>query len=381
MTTRADARFLNDWAGAEAIFGGAEAIDALAVSTGAIVRRREVRNGSQLLRLALSYAATGKSLRATAAWSHGALGVGLSDPSLIGRLSQAGDFLAALVNQLLAGAAPVGAGSVVWEGPPIRLVDGSVFTGPGKKGVGHRLHAAYDPMRGAFSAFELTDLTSGENLTRADVSAGAIAVGDRNYARTWALRTLADTGAYFCVRAGGSSVRMLDPVTGLKITARDILAALGEDGGIDIPVLLAESKGKKKPPLPVRLIVLRAHPAGRKRALARIERSKSKEQATPRADTYALADVMMILTNLPPQGWSIDRVHQLYRLRWQIELAFKTLKSTFAMREVPNKTARMARSWILANLAASLLADRLLGDLHDPGAATSKKKPRPVDAA
>ena len=90
-------------------------------------------------------------------------------------------------------------------------------------------------------------------------------------------------------------------------------------------------------------------------------RSKIKHRATPRSGTQALAGVMMILTNLPPGEWTIPQIAQLYRLRWQIELAFKLLKSTFAMREVPSKTPEMARSWILANLAAALLA-KLLAD-------------------
>ena len=360
MATDPNAYWLDDWAGAEAALGGAAAIDALAFSTGAMVRRRGVRDGSQLLRLALSYAATGKSLRTTAAWSSGALGVELSDPSLIGRLSNAGDFLTAVVNQLLSSASASEAGGIVWEGPPIRLVDGSMFTGPGKGGVRHRLHATYDPIGGVFSTFELTDVKGGENLTRSALCAGDIAVGDRNYARTWALRELSDKQAFFCVRSGAASVRMLQPDTLEKVTAADILAALGEADSVEIPVALAEAKGRKKSQLPVRLIVLRASDAGQSRERARIKRSITKQQAKPRADTYALADVMMILTNLPPETWPIQRVHKLYRLRWQIELAFKTLKSTFAMREVPNKTAKMARTWILANLAAALLADRLL---------------------
>ena len=359
METSTDDLWFEDWAGAEAILGGAQAIDDLAFSTGAMFRRRGVRDGSQLLRLALSYAATDKSLRTTAAWSGDALGIELSDPSLIGRLSNAGDFLAALVNQLLSIAAPVGDPPAVWDGPPIRLIDGSMFTRPANRGVGHRLHAAYDPVRGAFTFLDLTLATEGENLTRGDIEAGMIAVGDRNYARTWALREVAEKLAFFCVRSGVSSVRMLDPKTHQKLDAKAILALLGQQNSVELPIVLAEAKGVKKPPFHARLIVMRATDAGKARELARIKRSITKEQAKPRADTYALAGVMMIITNLPQEDWPVDRVHRLYRLRWQIELAFKTLKSTFRMRKPPNKTPQMARTWILANLAATLLADRL----------------------
>ena len=283
----------------------------------------------------------------------------LSDPSLIERLGKSGDFLAAMVSKLLGGAAAADAQAELWDGAPIRLIDSSIFTGPGKKGVGHRLHAAYDPVLGRFTFFDLTALTDGENLTRADDEAGAIKVGDRNYARTWAMLELAENGDYFCVRAGASSARMLDPTTMTKVNSAVILAALGDQASVEIPVVLVKAKGRNRKLLPARLVILRASDGGQQRELARIERSKSKQQAVPRPETYALSKVMMLITNLPRNTWPIANVHKLYRLRWQIELAFKTLKSTFEMRRCPSKTANMARAWILANLAAALIAERL----------------------
>lgn len=354
----------DDWAGAQAALGGAEAIDKLAFATGAMQRRREVKTGSQLLHLALGYAATGRSLRTTAAWAPAGAGVDVSDPALIGRLSNAGDFLAALVAKLLATAFPFEEPGGGWDGPPILLVDGSMFCGPGRKGVQHRLHAAFDPVRGWFASFELTDRRGGENLTRTGVQKGAVLVGDRNFAKTWACREVAAAEAFFCVRAGACSMRMLDPRTGERIGPAQIPAASGDGESAEIAVVLAEAKGTEKPPLPARLVILRAGEAAAKHERARIARSKIRHKAKPKSGTLALAGVVAIATNLPPGDWPVARVAQLYRLRWQIELAFKTLKSTFAMREVPSKTPAMARTWILANLAAALLAQQLAATLQ-----------------
>ena len=355
----------DDWAGAQVVLGGAEAIDKLAFATGAMQRRREVKTGSQLLHLAPGYAATGRSLRTTAAWAAAGAGVDVSDPALIGRLSNAGDFLAALVAKLLSTALPFVEPGEDWDGPPVRVVDGSVFCGPGRKGVQHRLHAAFDPLRNWFASFELTDRSGGENLTRTGVEKGEVVVGDRNYAKTWACREVAEAEAFFCVRAGACSMRMLDPRTGGRIGAAQILAAPGDGGSAEIAVVLAEAKGLEKPPLPARLVILRASEAAEKHERARIERSKIQHKAKPKSDTQALAGVVAIASNLPPGDWPAARVAQLHRLRWQIELAFKTLKSTFGMREVPSKTPEMARTWILANLAAALLAQRLAAISQD----------------
>lgn len=351
------------WSGIAARLGGDAAIDGLARSTRALVRRREVRDGSQLLRLALHYASVGGSLRASAAWGEAALGVALSDVALMERLQEAGDFLAAVCAGLLREASGAEAPGPDWDGPPIRLVDGSMFAGPGPDGGQHRLHAAYDPVAGAFAGFEVTAVAAGESLSRAGIEPGAVAVADRNYAKTAAFRELAENGAFFAARAGIRSMRMIGQESAKRLTGNDVLAALGDGEEAEIAVGLVEAKPAKgqprKAPLAARLVLLKAAPAAARREKARIARSRTRHGATPSPETESLAGVVMIVTNLPAAHWTPRRVAALYRLRWQIEIAFKTLKSTFRMRDVPAKDPDLARAWILANLATALLASNL----------------------
>ena len=367
------------WPQVEALLGGAGEIDALARATGALKRPREVRDGSQLLRLALGYAATGRSLRTTAAWSGPALGVDLSDVALLGRLRETGDFLAALTTPLLARLSDGAAPPENWQGPPIRIVDGSMFAGPAGKGQ-HRLHATYDPARQMFAAFDLTSIKQGESLTRGGIEAGAIALGDRNYAKTGALRAAEAAGSFYLLRTGMRSMRMIKAATGERLTGETVLAALGEGSGAELAVEMIEAKAGKAAavaPVKARLIILRASDAAAAREKARIERSRTKHKATPTEETQALAGVVMLITNLPQETWPITRLALLYRLRWQIELAFKTLKSTFAMRDPPAKEPRLARTWILANLVAALLTELLLRAIERaiPPSATETSRP------
>jgi hypothetical protein len=373
MASDSKLSFSGDWCGIEKILGGAAAIDGLARSTGALARRREVRDGSQLLRLALGYAATDRSLRTTAGWSGPVLGVHLSDVALLNRLREAGDFLAALSTGLLAQMVKAAVEPPErWTGPPIRLVDSSIFAGPGHKGGQHRLHASYDPARQIFTAFDVTSIKEGESLARAGIEPGEVAVSDRNYAKTQALRRINDNQAFFVVRAGIRSARMIDVRNGERLTSQAVLAALGqaEEGEIDVELIEAKAKkGVKTAPVKARLVILRAGQAAATREKARIERSRTKHQAAPTKETRALAGVIMILTNLPqtplPEtSWPIARVALVYRLRWQIELAFKTLKSIFAMRDTPAKDPRLARTWILANLAAAFLSELLISSFQ-----------------
>src|SRR5690242_19871901 len=77
-------------------------LDALAFSSGALKRRREVGDGTTLLRLAMARGPGGLSLNQTAAWAAMQGLAQLSDPAVKSRLDQAVPFLKALLEQQLA---------------------------------------------------------------------------------------------------------------------------------------------------------------------------------------------------------------------------------------------------------------------------------------
>ncbi len=104
-------------------------LDALALETKAIQRRREVVDGAGLLRIALARGPGGLSLRQTAAWAALRGIAELSNPGVKYRLNQAAGFLAALVARLLAAKAP--GAELRWPGHRLRLADGTCVSRPG----------------------------------------------------------------------------------------------------------------------------------------------------------------------------------------------------------------------------------------------------------
>ena len=366
------------YAGVEALLGGAGAIDAAAVASGAIQRRRLIRDGSQLLRLAIRYATSG-GLRTTAGWAQTSLGVQLSGVAVFKQLRKADGFLEAMVRPLLERAAQAEGAFGDWDGPPIRLVDGSIFAGP--KGRGQvRLHASWDPVAGRFATMELTSTAEGEGFTRVGVEPGSINVGDRVYARTPELRAVAVEGAFFLVRAGVTSMK-LATIDGAKpFRSQDILEAMGDAESLDVDLVALDARPRRRrpdPPFPVRLVALRATESQTNRERQRIERSRSKKGVTPREDTRSITHLVLLATNLDRESWPPKRLGALLRLRWQIELAFKTLKTTCHMRQPPMNDPGLLRSWVLANLAAVLLAQIIADDLGDspPSATTILAQP------
>ena len=65
-------------------------------------------------------------------------------------------------------------------------------------------------------------------------------------------------------------------------------------------------------------------------------------------------------TTLTPEDFSATEILDFYRLRWQIELAFKRMKSLLGLGHLPKKDPASARAWLHGKLFASLLVERMI---------------------
>ena len=110
-------------------------------------------------------------------------------------------------------------------------------------------------------------------------------------------------------------------------------------------------------PLPMRLVVIRKPPEAAARSRERARRASAKNQHRTDPRTLAAADHVLLLTSLPPDLYPPERIGALYRLRWQIELAIKRLKSLLHIDRLPAKDPDLVRSWIMAHLLLALLID------------------------
>ena len=147
-------------------------------------------------------------MRSTAAWATSVGLVDISNVALLYRLRQCGDWLAMLVGQALAAAAPKASrGRLIRISTPPRCRRGP---GARKKNELWRIHSAFDLPQERFGHFELTDQQGGETLDRIPVVPGEIRLGDRAYLQPERMASLLEAGADFVIRAGWKSARWLD---------------------------------------------------------------------------------------------------------------------------------------------------------------------------
>jgi len=336
-------------------------LDRLARRTSAIERKRELGSGTDLLRLALARGPGGLSLSETAAWAT-MLGLAeMSDPAVKYRLDKAVEFLDAVMACQLADQAPGAA--VRWPGRTLRNADGSCFRERGSKTTSWRLHAVYDLGRGGFSHLELTDKHGAEAIERGPPIAGEIRLGDRNFARAASLhrfRQQSANQADFIVRVGWNAFSLIRP----DRSDFDLITYLGTLPADMTPheVMLCAKLGPLDPPLPLRLIIRRKTPEATEATRETLRREASRKQKVLDPRSLVAAEFMILATSLPVEGYPAEEVLAVYRLRWQIELAFKRLKSLLRMDRIPTRTERASRSWLTAHLILALLCDDLSQD-------------------
>jgi hypothetical protein len=322
----------------------------------ALQRRRGVRSAEALVHLALLYGPGGLSLRSAASYATEVGIAELCDVSLLDRLRNAGDFLGDVLIHLLADAHGEAASD---ERLHLSLVDGSTVSVAGSTGTDWRLHARYEPARGRFTDLVVTEATTAEALCCVAVRPGDVLVQDRGYARLRNFAHARDQGADFITRIGWHSVNLFHPDGGRF----DLIAALSSDGSAVMEHAVRVGTGRNA--VAARLVIARKPPDATECQRKKLYRKASRKGHTTDPRTLLAAGFMMLLTSLPAASAAAAEVVRLYRVRWQIELAFKRLKSLGGFADLQALDPRLARSWLLAHLIAAVLIEASLGGALD----------------
>ncbi|MBP7000764.1 IS4 family transposase [Amaricoccus sp.] len=346
------------WAEVVARLGTADDLAASARDAGALTRRRGVADASSLLRLGLCYGPGGMSLRETAAWAQMQGIAKLSDVALLKRLRGAADWFGHLAGRIVADRASA---SDRLGQRPLRLVDGTAVGAPGRGGAGWRLHMSYDPRASRFTDFELTDGSEAERLDRFEPETGEIRVADRGFGhRPDCIRHLAEGPGDYVVRVHWRGLHWLEE-TGDRFDVMGFLEGLGNDDSGEARVLIGRGKRQGSwEAFPARLVALRLPPEKAEQARARVRSENRRKGRAVQPQTLAAAGHVLLLTSLASEDYPAEHIAALYRLRWQVEIAFKRLKRLLRLDTLRARDPDLARAWIFANLLAAFLIEDML---------------------
>jgi hypothetical protein len=318
---------------------------------GALRRARGIPDAEHLLRLLLIHVATGCSLQETAVRAR-QLGLQVSAVAVFKRLQAAEGWLQWLAQQLW------GTKRLRLASPqrPLRAVDATMVSEPGSTGTDWKVHYAMNLADLRCDFFEVTGVAhGGETLRRVPIHRGDIMLGDRIYANPPGVAHVVQAHADVLVRLNRQALPLFDG-TGQRIAPLRLFRTLKAGQPQEWPAHVHPKSGSA---IVGRLIAIRRSTAATRQVRRKLRRKANKRQETVTRTAWAAAQYFAVWTTLPATFQTTD-VLDCYRLRWQIELTFKRMKSVMGLGHLPKHDPASARAWLHGKLFVSLLVERML---------------------
>jgi hypothetical protein len=317
----------------------------------AFARARKIRTPRQLLRVVLLYCGLDKCLRETAG-HFTLLYAPITDQAIAERLAACRPWVEALLPQMLS---PRDLPRLEGVGRFL-VIDGSQVQGPGAQGSQYRLHVALDLVSLQFVQIRVTDQRTGESLANFALGRGDVALVDRGYAHPDKMVQTVQQGAHLILRLNAHNVPVYR-LDGARLDLAERLQAQAAETIQTLPVEVKRADGQQA----VRgwLHAYRLNEAQASRARRRARRNNRKKRRTPKAQTLFLAGWVLVWTTLSPEQLSARQVLDLYRLRWQVEVALKRWKSLLDVGQLrAREGSPLAELWLHGKLLYALMLDR-----------------------
>lgn len=220
-------------------------------------------------------------------------------------------------------------------------------------GAGIHIQYEFDLLSG-----KLNDLTLSDALRQDSTDArqsvelipeGALVLRDMGYFGLDVFKSITDRGAFFLSR--------LTPNTSIFEQHKEQLVELNVDEILrrvnksSIKRIELDVKIGAKVKLPVRMVVEKLPRKERAEKLKKLRQLAQKKQRILSEEYCKWAGLQILITNIPADVCGSGNLKRIYKLRWQIELIFKTWKSICQI----DKTGKVNQHRLLCYLYGALL--------------------------
>jgi len=242
---------------------------------------------------------------------------------------------------------------------PIRLIDGTLVREPGKTGGHWRIHYSVRLPSLECDHCEVTPArgkNTGEKLGRFVFHAGELVLADAGYCHPLGVAAVVQAQADLCVRLNPASFPLLDK-RGRPFPLIQRIRTLQESGKtLEWPVWVRVGDQR----IAGRVCALRKSEHAIQQAQRRIDKQQQRGVSSGTPETREYANYVLVFTTLTKQKASTRAVLECYRLRWQIELTFKRLKSIAQLGHIPKQDDQSIRAWLFGKLFVALLTQKLV---------------------
>jgi hypothetical protein len=243
-------------------------------------------------------------------------------------------------------------------GKPVRAVDATTVKEPGKTGSQWRIHYSLRLPGLECDHFDLTPARgqgTGEKLGRFTFQAGELVLADAGYSHVAGVAAVVKQQADVCLRLNPRQLPLEDEQGGAfdPLRAARGLMRAGEMAEWAVWVRAGEQR------IAGRVCGVRKSEEAIERARRKLTRRRQQGKLKGSEESWEYACYVLVFTTLTSPQASTRQVLEHYRLRWQIELMFKRLKSIMHLGHVPKEDDRSSRAWLYGKLLVALLSQKL----------------------
>jgi len=318
---------------------------------GALRRSRGVADAELLLRVLLIHLADGCSLKETALRAAQAELAFVSSVALHKRLMVSEQWLRWMCERLWLRQPKTALG----ERYRVRAVDATTVQEHGSTGTNWRVHFVINLSNLQCDHYELTDAKGGETFRRIPIRKGDLILGDRAYGTPPGIGHVVKHEGAVLVRVNHKALPLSEKNgRPLPLTRRLAATRIGEPR--EWVAVVQTPSG----PVEGRLVAIRRGRQAARESRRQLQRRAHKKQKRLSRQALYAAGFVYVWTTIPKDVLDTAGVLELYRMRWQIELSFKRMKSILGLGQLPKKKGASCRAWIHGKLLVALLIDRLL---------------------
>jgi len=145
--------------------------------------------------------------------------------------------------------------------------------------------------------------------------------------------------------------------TGERVEWQELLIKAQAAGQLLLEAYIRDSEGQQ---VKVFIVGKRLSEAEIERARRQVKRSAYDKGHQTRAATLLACEWLTVLTTIGPAEMSAEVILQLYRVRWQIELYIKRLKSILKLGQIrAGRGSQLSRVHLLARMIYALLVETI----------------------
>jgi hypothetical protein len=282
----------------------------------------------------------------------------ISDVAFMKRLAKCGNWFKWILSRILPG-------DVVEYQKPKGLekytfvaLDASDIVEKGRSKRIWRLHYAIDIFTMTSLEHKITDEKSGESLTNFSIKPNYLIFGDRAYGTKTGIEYCLEQGGDFILRIKNKPFKLYDKEK-KEIKLLEILEKATETETVETTVYMENSK---KELIPLRLCGIKKSGESIEKSTKKRQRNECRRQMKYSEETKKTHEYIFVVTSLSNEVTAYE-ILELYRLRWQIELLFKRLKSIMNLGDLPKRTDNGVIAWLHGKLIVAILLEKLLGEM------------------